>query len=150
MDRFQLCRALRAAGVPETYYEIPGCTHERRPVTDRYFLEQRGGQWVVGVHERGTREVLERFPAEDRACRWLHERLTAEGPPPVPATPAETEALLHDSDGIQRRAREEFERALAEARGRAAESPADDGRTEPPPTRGRPGRTSADENRHLD
>ncbi|MGW5211208.1 hypothetical protein ACWEQO_08355 [Streptomyces sp. NPDC004051] len=135
MDRLQLCQALRAAGVPEAYYEIPGCTHGRRPVTDRYFLEERDGQWVVGIHERGTREVLERFPAEDRACRWLHERLTAEGPPPVTATPAEIDALLHDSDGIQRRAREEFERALAEARRHPEESPAaEEGRTEPPPT----------------
>lgn len=134
MDRFQLCQALRVAGVPEASYEIPGCTPRQRPVTDRYFLEERDGQWVVGIHERGTREVLERFPAEDRACRWLHERLTAEGPPPVTATPAEIDALLHDSDGPQRRAREEFERALAEARGRAEESSAADGRTEPPPT----------------
>ncbi|WP_344054156.1 hypothetical protein [Streptomyces thermoalcalitolerans] len=134
MDRFQLCRALRAAGVPETYYEIPGCPHEQRPGTDRYFLEEHGGQWLVGIHERGTREVLERFPAEDQACRWLHERLTAEGPPPVPATPAEIDALLHDSDGIQRRAREEFERALAEARDRAGGNfAAGHGRTEPPP-----------------
>ncbi|MET7380876.1 hypothetical protein ABZT08_18990 [Streptomyces sp. NPDC005526] len=134
MDRFQLCRALRAAGVPETYYEIPGCTHGPHPPTDRYFLEERGGVWVVGIHERGSREVLERFPDEDGACRWLHDRLTDEGPPPVPATPEEIDALLHDSEGIQRRAREEFERALAESRRRTHEGPAaDDGRPEPPP-----------------
>ncbi|MEU2053357.1 hypothetical protein, partial [Streptomyces bungoensis] len=118
MDRFQLCRALRAAGVPEAYYDIPGCTPAPRPPGDRYVLEQRDGQWIVGVRERGTHEVLERFPDEDRACRWLHARLTDEGPPPVEATPEEIDVLLHDAEGTQRRAREDFERALAEARRR--------------------------------
>ena len=27
MDRFQLYQDLRAAGVPEAYYEIPDCSH---------------------------------------------------------------------------------------------------------------------------
>ncbi|MFI1162600.1 hypothetical protein ACH4UM_03080 [Streptomyces sp. NPDC020801] len=120
MDRSQLCKALRAAGVPEAYYEIPGCTHGPHLAADRYFLEERGGLWCVGVHERGTREVVERFTDEDRACRWLHDRLTDEGPASVQATPEEMDALLHHSDGIQRRAREELERALAEARRRTS------------------------------
>ena len=132
MDRFQLCQALRAAGVPEAYYEIPGCPHGPH-LADRYFLEECADLWCVGVHERGSREVFERFTDEDRACRWLYDRLTGEGPPPVPATPAEMDALLHDSDGIQRRAREELERALAEARRRTCEKPpADEGATKPP------------------
>lgn len=115
MDRFQLCRALRAAGVPDALYEIPGCQQGPYPA-DRYFLEERPGVWVVGVHERGSRKVLEQFADQDGACRWLLNRLTDEGPPPVPAAEEEADALLHDSDVIQRRAREEFERALAEGR----------------------------------
>ncbi|MEV7686460.1 hypothetical protein [Streptomyces bungoensis] len=134
MDRFQLCRALRAAGVPEAYYDIPGCTSGPRPPGDRYFLEERDGQWIVGVSERGTREVLERFPDEDGACRRLHARLTDEGPPLVEATPEEIDVLLHDAEGIQRRAREDFERALAEARRRdpGTTAPGDGDRTDPP------------------
>ncbi|MGW3355950.1 hypothetical protein ACWDFL_11095 [Streptomyces bungoensis] len=138
MDRFQLCRALRAAGVPEAYYDIPGCTPGPRPPGDRYFLEERDGQWIVGVSERGTREVLERFPDEDGACRRLHARLTDEGPPPVEATPEEIDVLLHDVEGIQRRAREAFERALAEARRRDTGHPGDDDRADPPPVEATP------------
>ncbi|MFD8237113.1 hypothetical protein ACFV20_35205 [Streptomyces sp. NPDC059696] len=123
MDRFELCRELREAGVPEGSYEIPGCPGGPggpHPA-ERWFLEERAGLWLVGVHERGVREVFERFTDEDRACRWLHDRLTAQGPPPVPATAQETEMLLRDSDGIQRRAREELERALAESGRRKGE-----------------------------
>ncbi|MFD8706815.1 hypothetical protein ACFV1W_30140 [Kitasatospora sp. NPDC059648] len=133
MDRFQLCRALRAAGVPQPYYEIPGCPRGPNRA-DRYFLEERAGMWVVGVRERGGREVLEHFTDEDRACRWLYDRLTDEGPSPVPATSEEMDALLHDGDAIQRRAREQFERALAKARRQNLREPAaDDGPAEPPP-----------------
>jgi len=132
MDRFQLCRALRAAGVSEAYYEIPGCSHGPHPA-DHYFLEERVGLWFGGVHERGRREVFEQFMDEDQACRWLYDCLTAEGPSPVPATSEEMDALLHDSDGIQRRAREELERALAETRRTTCqEPPADDGLSDPP------------------
>ncbi|MFE1248781.1 hypothetical protein [Streptomyces sp. NPDC058735] len=127
MDRFELCRALRAAGVPEAYYEVPGCPGGPS-ADDRYFLEERDGLWCVGVHERGSREVFERFADEDRACRWLLDRLTDRGPAPVPLTPEERELLLHDSDGIQRRAREELERALAEAGRRTGEQPPDQAR----------------------
>lgn len=131
MDRFQLCRALRAAGVPDAYYEISGCA--RYPYSaDHYFLEECAGEWVVGVHERGDRKVLARFADQDRACRWLLERLTDEGPSPTPATPEETNTLLHKSDEIQRKAHEDLERALAEAH-REAGSPADGCHGDPPP-----------------
>ncbi|GAA1971535.1 hypothetical protein [Catenulispora subtropica] len=130
MDRFQLCEALRAAGIPDMYYEIPGCSHGPYPA-DRYFLEERAGVWVVGVHERGSKKVLARFAHQDGACQWLFDRLTDQGPPPVPPTSEEAAALLYGSEDIQRRAREDFERALGEARRRAH---VDDGRTEPPPT----------------
>jgi hypothetical protein len=122
MDRFQLCQALRTAGVPEAYYEIPDCPGGPRPA-DHYFLEQREGTWVVGVHERGRREVRERFPDEDRACEWLYDRLTDEGSPPAPATPEELDEILHDSEHIQRRAREELKRAVDKARRRTHDGP---------------------------
>ncbi|MFF3687364.1 hypothetical protein [Streptomyces sp. NPDC002187] len=126
MDRYQLCEALKAAGVPAAYYEIPGCPGGHRP-TDRYYLEQREGGWAVGVHERGRREVLETFVDESLACGWLYDRLTDEGPPPSSPAPGELDELLHDSEGIQRRAREDLERALAEARRKArGEPPAGD------------------------
>jgi hypothetical protein len=127
MDRHQLCDALRAAGVPAAFYEIPDCPGGPRP-SDHYFLEEREGQWIAGVHERGRREVHKTFADEDRACRWLYGRLTDEGPPPSPPTPAEMEKLLHDSEGIQRRAREELRRAFTDAARREAaqEPPADD------------------------
>jgi hypothetical protein len=114
MDRFQLCEALRATGVAAGLYEIPGCpSHPGGPRTaDRLYLEEQAGQWVVGVHERGRRQVVERFPDEARACRYLYDRLTEAGPPPVPLTPEETEKLLHDSESIQRRAREQLAQAL--------------------------------------
>jgi hypothetical protein len=133
MDRFQLGDALRAAGVPDAYYEIPGSPHGPYSA-DRYFLEERAGVWVVGVHERGSTKVLERFAGQDEACQWLLDQLTDRGPSPVPATSEEVAALLHGSDDIQRRAREDFQRALARARRRAEADDDRDDRTEPPPT----------------
>ena len=113
MNRYELHRALRAAGVPDASYEISGCTHGPYPA-DRYFLQERpGGVWAVGVHERGTREVLARFPTESEACAWLHTRLTTPAPPPTAPTPEETESLLHP-EAAQQQAREAYERALAE------------------------------------
>jgi hypothetical protein len=112
MDRRELLDALRAAGVAPGRYEIAGYESGPYPV-DRYFLEERSGEWVIGVHERGRRDVIERFPDEDRACRRLHDLLTDPGPAPAPLTPAEEDELLHHRDAIQRRAREELERALA-------------------------------------
>ncbi|MGY4905507.1 hypothetical protein [Streptomyces sp. 900116325] len=81
------------------------------------------GEWIVGVHERGRREVLKTFADESRACAWLHERLTYESPPPSPLTAAERGELLHDSEGIERRAQEQLERALAERRRRTRHDP---------------------------
>ncbi|MFJ4927167.1 hypothetical protein [Streptomyces sp. NPDC088736] len=86
MDRFMLCRALRAAGVPSGYYEIPDCPGEHR-AADRYFMEEHDGEWLVGVHERGRRDVFERFTDETRACEWLYDRLVDEAPAPEPDRP---------------------------------------------------------------
>jgi hypothetical protein len=115
MDRHQLCAALRSAGVAAGRYEIGGCPGGPWPA-DRLFLAEQGGQWVVGVHERGRRQVLERFTDEDSACRRFYGLLTDEGPQPVPLTPEEARRLLHDAEGIQRRAREQLDRALKAAR----------------------------------
>ncbi|MGW3817010.1 hypothetical protein [Streptomyces sp. NPDC005046] len=115
MHRHQLCAALRAAGVAAGRYEIAGCPGGPWPA-DRLFLAEEDGRWVVGVHERGRREAVEAFPDEDAACRHLYSLLTEEGPQPVPLTPEETERLLHDSEAIQRRAREQPDRALKAAR----------------------------------
>ncbi|MFF3611292.1 hypothetical protein [Streptomyces sp. NPDC002580] len=127
MDRHQLCEALHAAGVPAGLYEIPDCPGPPggpRP-EDRLYLTEQAGEWVVGVRQRGVRTVLARFPDEDRACRSLHARLTAEGPPPSPLTPGEAEELAHGAEGVQRRAREQLARALRDAEGGPA--PARDG-----------------------
>lgn len=127
MNRFELHRALRAAEVPDAYYEIPGCTHGPYPA-DRYFLEERpGGVWAVGVHERGTREAAACFPTESEACAWLYTRLTTDTPPPAEPTPEETETLLHRPEAPGRRAREAYERAIAE-RQAADEHPWNPGR----------------------
>ena len=112
-----VAEALRAAGVPAGLYEIPGCPGGPWPADRLYLEEQGGGRWVVGVHERGRREVLEWFPDEDRACRRLYARLTDEGPPPVPLTAEEQGELRHGAEGVRRRAREQLARAL-EAAGR--------------------------------
>ncbi|MEV8035617.1 hypothetical protein [Streptomyces sp. NPDC086182] len=119
MDRFALCRALEAAGVPAASYEIAGCPGGLR-AAERYFLEGHDGDWTVGVHERGTHEVFERFADEGEACRWLYDRLIAESSAPAPATEAPADPG-GDSEALQRQADEELEQALAEMRRRARE-----------------------------
>ncbi|MFB7998392.1 hypothetical protein ACFC4G_36875 [Streptomyces sp. NPDC056002] len=126
MDRHQLCEALRAAGVPDAHYEIPGCLGGQ-PSLEGYYLAHREGQWIVGVHERGRREVLETFADESRACAWLYERLTDETSPPVRPTAAEMDEMLHDSEGIERRAQEQLEQALAKSRREARGGPPNGG-----------------------
>ncbi|MGW4687103.1 hypothetical protein ACWEPM_19680 [Streptomyces sp. NPDC004244] len=130
MDRHRLCEALRAAGVPPGLYEVPDCPGPPGlpRAEDRLYLAEQAGTWVVGLRERGARTVLERFPDEDRACRSLLARLTDEGPPPVPLTPAESGMLLHDSEGIRRRSREGLARAL-----RATRRPPEADAPAPPP-----------------
>ncbi|WRZ90464.1 hypothetical protein OHB54_16125 [Streptomyces sp. NBC_01007] len=121
MDRFGLCRALVAAGVPAASYEIVDCPGGHR-AADRYFLEGHDGDWTVGVHERGTHEVFERFADEDEACRWIYDRLIAESSAPAPASEAPADPG-HDPEALQRQADEELEQALAELRRRAREEP---------------------------
>ncbi|MFI0964846.1 hypothetical protein ACH4S8_26135 [Streptomyces sp. NPDC021080] len=124
LDRFALCRALREAGVPAAYYEIADCPGGHM-AADRYFLAGHAGDWTVGVHERGTREVFERFADEDEACRWLHDRLlggepAATEPAPVPGGPADPGPAGPGPgpEALQRQADEELEAALTELRRR--------------------------------
>ncbi|MEV6021192.1 MULTISPECIES: hypothetical protein [unclassified Streptomyces] len=142
MDRFALCRALREAGVPAASYEIADCPGVRR-AADRWFLDGREGDWSVGVHERGTREVFERFTDEDEACRWLHDRLLGAEPPATDPAPAsgEPDGPEPDPEALQRRADDELDAALDALRRGAAgpggehpgEATEDDG-----PAQGRP------------
>ncbi|MEU4087003.1 hypothetical protein [Streptomyces aureus] len=122
MDRFALCRALVEAGVPAALYEIADCPGDHR-AADRYFLAGRAGDWTVGVHERGVREVFEHFADEDAACRWLYDRLLApeRAPAPGPEAPA---GPGPGPEELQRRADEDLETALAEQRRRADEQAA--------------------------
>ncbi|WP_405584098.1 hypothetical protein [Streptomyces sp. NBC_01190] len=123
MNRHQLDEELRAAGVPAARYEIADRPGGPWP-TDRLYLEEAGGGWVVGVQERGVRRILERFPDEDRACRGLYALLTYHWPPPAPLTSEETRELL-DGEGVRRRAQERLARALESARRPPRDEPGD-------------------------
>ncbi|WP_329301735.1 hypothetical protein OG410_28590 [Streptomyces sp. NBC_00659] len=124
MDRFALCRALEEAGVPATSYEIADCPGRHR-AADRYFLDGHDGDWTVGVHERGTRQVFERFADEGEACRWIHDRLLGGEPSPTHPAPAPGEPAGPgpDPEALRRQADDELEAALTELRRRAAGTP---------------------------
>ncbi|MGW3915586.1 hypothetical protein ACWEBX_29280 [Streptomyces sp. NPDC005070] len=114
MDRFALCRALEAARVPATSYEIADCPG-RHLAADRYFLDGHEGDWTVGVHERGTRQIFERFTDEGEACRWIHDRLLGGPPPPAPDPAPGAPAAPHpDPEALQRQADDDLEAALTE------------------------------------
>lgn len=38
--------------------------------------QNRNGEWVVEVRERGTQRMKARFSSEDEACRWMRHNLT--------------------------------------------------------------------------
>ncbi|KAB1985581.1 hypothetical protein [Streptomyces triticiradicis] len=122
MDRFALYRALGAARVPAASYEIVDCPGSPL-AADRYFLDGRAGDWAVGVHERGTREVFERFADEDAACRWMYDRLVATEPASVPEEPA---GRAPDPEALQRQADDDLEAALAAMRRRTEERSGDE------------------------
>ncbi|MFB7247623.1 hypothetical protein CW362_32455 [Streptomyces populi] len=115
MDRFALYRALGAARVPAASYEIVDCPGPRL-AADRYFLDGHAGDWAVGVHERGNREVFERFADEDEACRWMYDRLVVTEPASVPEEPV---GRVPDPGALQRQADDDLEAALAAMRRRA-------------------------------
>ncbi|MFF8534580.1 hypothetical protein ACF07B_22030 [Streptomyces sp. NPDC015532] len=122
MDRFALCRALEEAGVPAASYEIADCPGRHR-AADRYFLDGHDGDWSVGVHERGTRQVFERFTDEGEACRWIHDRLLGGEPTATDTVPGDPAGPEPDPEALRRQAEDDLEAALAELCRRAAEQP---------------------------
>jgi hypothetical protein len=130
MDRFALCRALDAAGVPAASYQIADCPGGHR-AADRYFLEGHDGDWTVGVHERGTHQVFERFADEDEACRWIYDRLVAGEPSATEPAPAAPAGPGVDPEALQRQADDELEQALSELRRRAREEAGEEPRQGP-------------------
>ncbi|MFE1785170.1 hypothetical protein ACFW9F_22010 [Streptomyces sp. NPDC059506] len=115
MNRNELARALRQAGVADVLYEIPG-VHEPRTRSDvHYFLRREPGSWVVGVSERAEEDFARRFPTEDEACRYLFGLLDPSTRPPRPPDAAERVAeVLGHSQEIQREAWEQFGRGRRE------------------------------------
>src|SRR5690242_14431339 len=93
MDRMELRDRLRRAGIPDDMYELTGMHSGSRSDLSFPFLEERSGEWVVGVEERGRRGVMSRFATEDEACRFLYDRLVREvaAPPPAPQSPQDEE-----------------------------------------------------------
>ncbi len=110
MDRCELVRALNRAGVADPLYEIPGVHEPWMRIDAFYVLRRADRDWTVGLNERGTEEVLERFPTEEGACRYLFELLVPPGGPPPPGPGSAAEVLRH-ADEIQRQAWEQFRQA---------------------------------------
>jgi hypothetical protein len=103
MNRISLRERLRSEGVADGRYELTGIHEATRPDLAFYFLEERSGEWLVGVQERGKREVMARFAAEDEACRYLYDRLTWREPPPVAQTPEQEERGRRITEDLVRR-----------------------------------------------
>lgn len=113
MDRRELVRALRADGIPDALYDIPG-VHDIPVQPDAYyFLRPAAGGWAVGLRERSRDRDTRWFREEDAACRELRAKLTA-SPPPAGDEGEPAEDVLAESEEIQRRAWRDFERALRE------------------------------------
>jgi len=110
MDRMELVSALTRVGAPDSAYEVPGF-HElpRARPEDYYYLRSERGAWVVGAHERGQDRVYRSFDHEDQACRYLYGRLTGAAGPQEDSD--QVEAILANSEEIQRHAWEQFRRA---------------------------------------
>jgi hypothetical protein len=113
MNRMEMRDRLRRLGIPDDMYELTGMHSGSRSDLSFPFLEERSGEWVVGVEERGRRGVMRRFSTEDEACRFLYDRLAGQvtAPPPAPQSP-------HD-EARGRRITEELVRKLKDrSRGR--------------------------------
>ncbi|MDT0548072.1 MULTISPECIES: hypothetical protein [Streptomyces] len=113
MDRRELVRTLRADGIPDALYDIPG-VHDIPVQPDAYyFLRPAAGGWTVGLRERSRDRDTRWFSSEDAACRELRAKLSA-SPAPSPAGGEAVEDVLAESEEIRRRAWQDFERALRE------------------------------------
>jgi hypothetical protein len=109
LDGTELVARLRAAGVPEAFYEIAG-VHEVPVEPDAYYFLRGGADtWAVGLRQRSRDRVLARFRSEAEACRYLYDTLTSLPPPPS-GPPQRLDELLADPEEIQRQAWEDFRR----------------------------------------
>ncbi|MEV0049872.1 hypothetical protein AB0L13_09655 [Saccharopolyspora shandongensis] len=118
MDRIELVEALRAAGVPDGEYLIPGGPASRGPRADAYYvLREEPGVYLVTLWERGVEETAARFASEDEACRYLYGHLTRRAPAPPPDSAQIIEDLMARREDIQREAREQYDRARRHERG---------------------------------
>jgi hypothetical protein len=122
MDRTELRERLRRLGIPDGMYELTGVQPGTRSDLSFPFLEERSGEWIVGVEERGKRGTIRSFTTEDEACRFLYDRMKRQvtAPPPAPESPQDEER--------GRRVTEELVRRLKDAsrRRRAGGTPPDD------------------------
>ena len=57
----------RQNGVPDHYYVLDGSLG----AGECYGIERADGGWIVFYSERGRKNVLDRAPTEDAACRLL-------------------------------------------------------------------------------
>jgi hypothetical protein len=110
MNRAELADRLSREGVPDALYDIPGVHPVPLQLDAAYFLRPEGDDWLVGLRQRSQDSVLARFATEAEACARLYDVIT-QVPPPVPGAAERIAELLADSDEIQRRAWEDFERA---------------------------------------
>ncbi|MFI7210460.1 hypothetical protein [Micromonospora maritima] len=82
MDRHQVRAALFAAGLSPDAFELEG-VHEHVPVPpDFWFLRRAAAEgWEIGLYERGTYDVRQRFATEEEACAGLFRALTGRPAP---------------------------------------------------------------------
>lgn len=115
MDRTELRDRLRRLGIPDDLYELTGMHSGSRSDLSFPFLEQRSGEWVVGVEERGRRGVVRRFATEDEACRFLYDRLVREAtaPPPAPQRPQDEERGRRITEELVRKLKDRSRRPNA-------------------------------------
>ncbi|MDA3629647.1 hypothetical protein [Saccharopolyspora oryzae] len=118
MDRIELVEALRAAGVPDGEYLIPGGPASGGPRADAYYvLREESGAYLVSLWERGAEETAARFASEDEACRYLYGRLAQRAPAPPPDSAQIIEDLMARREEIQREARDQYDQARRHERG---------------------------------
>ncbi|MEV5952649.1 hypothetical protein AB0M11_02520 [Streptomyces sp. NPDC051987] len=110
MDRAELVDRLRAADVPEAFYDIDG-VHAVPVQPDAYFFlrQEAAAAWTVGLRQRSQDSVLRRFGTEADACAYLYDKLTRSTPPPTAAAEP-LDDLLANAEEIQRQAWEDYHR----------------------------------------
>jgi hypothetical protein len=71
MRAYEAKAALDAAGVRERAYAIRGIPHAEMIEEGSVVIGPDSGGWTAWASERGRTTVIEEFPDEDQACRWL-------------------------------------------------------------------------------